>query len=93
MEQQIERFASLRTSCRKALPIYGTDGSDSRCGKDAVSYRFTDLLSYCRIDILHRRFTAMCLHVGVSTVLQIFDALCLRTSNELQTYGNTESIT
>jgi len=69
MEQQIERFASLRMRCRKALPTYGTDGSDIRCGKDAVSYRFTDLLSYCRTDVLHRRFTAMRLHVGVSTVL------------------------
>ena len=51
MERKIQRFETLRTYCRKALPIYGADGSNSYCGKEAVSYRFTDLLSYRRMDL------------------------------------------
>lgn len=50
MERKIQQFESLQTCCRKALPIYGASGSDSYCSKEALSYRFTDLLSYCRMD-------------------------------------------
>ena len=83
MERKIQRFETLRTCRRKALPIYGADGSENCCGKDAVSYRFTDLLSYRRIVVQHHRFTAMRLYGVLSLALQILDALRQRISNEL----------
>lgn len=49
-ERKIQQFESLHTCCHKTLPIYGASGSDSYCSKEALSYRFTDLLSYCRMD-------------------------------------------
>lgn len=83
MERKIQRFETLRTCCRKALPIYGADGSNNYCGKEVVSYRFTDLLSYCRAVVLHRRLTAAGQYVLLSLALQIFNAFCQRISNEL----------
>ena len=83
MERKIQRFETLRTCCRKALLIYGADGSDSYYGKDAVSYRFTDLLSYRRAVVLHRQLTAAGQYVLLSLALQIFNAFCQRISNEL----------
>ena len=83
MERKIQRFETLRTCCRKALPIYGAGGSNSYCGKEAVTYRFTDLLSYRRVVVQHRRFTAMRLYGVILLALQILDALRQRISNEL----------
>lgn len=83
MERKIQRFETLRTCCRKALPIYGAGGSNSYCGKEVVSYRFTDLLSYRRVVVLHRRLTAAGQYVLLSLALQIFNAFCQRISNEL----------
>ena len=61
--------------------IYNTLRKQSR--REVVSYRFTDLLSYCRAVVLHRRLTAAGQYVLLSLALQIFNAFCQRISNEL----------
>lgn len=83
MERKIQRFETLRTCRRKALPIYGADGSENYCGKEAVSCRLTDLLSYRRVVVLHRRLAAAGLYVFLSLPLPIFNVFCQRISNEL----------
>ena len=50
-KREIRRLESLRTCCRKALPIYGMDGSDSYCSKEALSYRFIVVMSYVFADV------------------------------------------
>ena len=55
MERKIRRFEHLRKCCRKALPIYGANGLGNCCSREALSYRFTDSMSYCRMDL--RTFT------------------------------------
>lgn len=83
MEQKIQQFETLRTCRRKALPIYGADGSEKCCGKEAVSCRLTDLLSYRRVVVLHRRLAATGLYVFLSLPLPILNVFCQRISNEL----------
>ena len=53
-KREIRRLESLRTCCRKALPIYGMDGSDSYCSKEALSYRFIVVMSYVFADVRTR---------------------------------------
>ena len=83
MERKKQRIEALRIYRSEPAQPCLTDGSDSRCGKDAVSYRFTDLLSYRRVVVQHRRFTAMRLYGVILLALQILDALRQRISNEL----------
>lgn len=83
MERKKQRIEALRIYSRNHLPLYVMDGSKSHCGKDAASYRFTDLPSYRRAVVQRHRFTVMCLYAVISLVQQIHDALYLRISNEL----------
>ena len=83
MERKKQRIEPMRIYGREALPLCVMDGSDNHCDKDAVSYRFTDLLSYRRTVVQHHRFAAMCLYAVISLFQRVHNALYPRISNEL----------
>ena len=83
MERKKQRIEPLRIYSRKALPLYEADDSDNHCGKDVVSYRFTDLRSYRRTVVQHYRFAAMCLYAVMSLIQRVHNALYPQISNEL----------
>ena len=93
MERKKQRIEALRIYRSEPAQPCLTDGSDSRCGKDAVSYRFTDLPSYRRAVVLLPRFTAILAYAVQSLVQQVRKALNLRVSKEPETYGYNESTT
>ena len=93
MERKKQRIEALRIYRSESALLYLTDGSDSRCSKDAVAYRFTDLPSYRRAVVLLPRFTAIFAYAVQSLVQQVRKALNLRVNNESETYGYNESIT
>lgn len=93
MERKKQRIEALRIYRSEPVPPYLTNGSGSRCGKDAVLYRFTDLPSYRRAVVLLPRFTAILAYAVQSLVQQVRKAMNLRVSNEPEKYGYNESIT
>ena len=93
MERKKQRIEALRIYRSEPAQPCLTDGSDSRCCKDAVSYRFTDLPSYRRAVVLLPRFTAILAYAVQSLVQQVRKALNLRVSKEPETYGYNESTT
>lgn len=100
-ESKNERFMGTKKHCigtmrncrKKSLQVFSCGYPNIRSGKEAVSYRFTDLLSYCRTSPNLCRST--CLHIQGFTCMgmQCPVSSGKRTSGETVIHRDIQSLT